>query len=297
MLNPSYAILEVSIAVIFLTACFHAWRRDRLLEVASAAFYGLLLEEGDILIFRTYHYSPDFILRVDRVPLAIALAWAIIIYTCMHLSDAYGIARKVAPFADAVWAIMLDIAFDAVAIRLGFWTWVIPLDAGFFGVPAGNFYAWLFVAFSFSCFTRIARYESARRRTGFPLQLVVPFIAYVGLLVSMVPFFVLRNAFFPERGGGLPIFWAVLAVFVLIVAREMVWHRASPSVHFDWLPVLLRSSFHIYFLAALLVTRIFTSLPTLLVISTGMLLVEVALVLVVWNRSRYGKSVAKQRIA
>ncbi len=297
MLNPSYVILEVSITVLFLAACYHAWRRRAFLEIASAAFYGLLLEEGDILIFGTYHYSPDFILRIDRVPIAIGLAWAIIIYTCMHLSDAYGVSERFAPFADAVWAIMLDIAFDAVAIRIGFWTWVIPLNAGFFGVPAGNFYAWLFVAFSFSFFTRLARRWNSRQRTRRLWQLAVPPIAYLGLLFSMIPFFLVRTFFFPESGGGLPFFWGVLCLFIFLVAREMILGSKLPSANFDWLLVLLRGSFHIYFLAAILVTGIFVSLPVLLYISLGMILLEISLSLLVWNTSRIAKNVVKQAAA
>ena len=59
--------------------------------------------------------------------------------------------------ADAVWAILLDLALDAVAIRLGLWTWTIRADEGWFGVPWGNFFAWLMVAFWFAFFTRIVR--------------------------------------------------------------------------------------------------------------------------------------------
>src|SRR5216684_3997971 len=45
----------------------------------------------------------------------------------------------------------------ALAIRQGLWHWNIPLHAGFFGVPAGNYYGWLFVAFGFSAWTRWVR--------------------------------------------------------------------------------------------------------------------------------------------
>lgn len=296
MISPAYAVLETAIVILFLVACFHAWRRGPLLEVVSAAFYGLLLEEGDILLFKTYQYSSEFVLRIDRVPVSIALAWAIIIYTCMHFTDTFGITRRVAPFADAVWAIMLDLAFDAVAIRLGFWTWVIPLDKGFFGVPAGNFYAWLFVAFSFSLFTRIARHLRMVRTdlgVGSRLQMAVPFLAYFSLLLGMVPFFILKDSFFPQTGGGLEIFWAVLALFVGVVAAGVFRGRERSSLRFDWVPVLLRSSFHVYFLAALLLTGIFASLPVLLAISLGMLALEVGLVLLLWKLSRYPEEVAE----
>ncbi|MBI2952936.1 MAG: carotenoid biosynthesis protein [Chloroflexi bacterium] len=297
MVNPAYAFLEASVVVLFVIACLHAWRRGSLLEILTAAVYGLLLEEGDILIFGTYHYSPDFILRIDMVPVAIALAWAMIIYTCMRISDTFGISTRMAPIADAVWAIMLDLAFDAVAIRLGFWTWTIPLDAGFFGVPAGNFYAWLFVALSFSFFTRAIRRQSRLRAVHRFWQLAVPIVAYIGMLLALVPFFVIRNSFFPEPGGGLPVFWAVLSLFVIAVAWEMVRHKTALAVRLDWLPIILRTSFHLYFLGSLFTSGIFTTLPALLAISLGIMALEVALTLVLWSRCQSTKNIARQTAA
>lgn len=294
IMNPTYATLETAIVILFLVACFHAWRRGSLLEITSAALYGLLLEEGDILIFQTYNYSPEFILRIDRVPVAIALAWAIIIYTCMHLSDAYGLPGMIAPFADALWAIMLDLAFDAVAIRLGFWTWVIPLDKGFFGVPAGNFYAWLFVAFSFSVFTRLMRSWTRKNPSRSSWQLGIPFVAYGSLLFSMAPFFVLRNAFFPEQGGGLPIFWTVLCVFILLVVQHMVRNGTAGAAAFDWLTVALRSSFHMYFLVGILTSGMFASVPALLGLSIGMICVEAMLALLMWKAPKPLENVANR---
>ena len=77
-MHPLYLGLEVGVAVFFVAFAFIALRRGRLpfLELVSAAAFGLLLEEGDQLIFQTYHYSPDFVLSIDRAPLAIGLTWA-----------------------------------------------------------------------------------------------------------------------------------------------------------------------------------------------------------------------------
>ncbi len=41
----------------------------------------------------------------------------------MRLTDALGVRRRYAPFVDSVLAISLDLAFDAIAIRMGLWTW------------------------------------------------------------------------------------------------------------------------------------------------------------------------------
>src|SRR5512142_1861922 len=150
-----YAIVQLGVLAVFLGAAYRAWRYSsgRFLELLSAVFFGLLLEEADIIIFQTYRYDPHWF-AIDLVPPAIALCWAMIISSAMNISDSFGIDERVAPFADAVWVIILDLALDAVAIRLGMWRWTIPLDKDWFGVPYSNFFAWLWVAAAFSYFKR-----------------------------------------------------------------------------------------------------------------------------------------------
>jgi len=72
-MNPMYVVIELGAVTLFLVAGWLAFQRGRLpfLELVSAAAFGLLLEEGDQLIFETYHYSPDFILAIDRAPVVI----------------------------------------------------------------------------------------------------------------------------------------------------------------------------------------------------------------------------------
>ena len=55
-MNPLYVLLEFGATACFLIAAAFALRRGRLpfLELVSAAVFGLLLEEGDQLIFETY---------------------------------------------------------------------------------------------------------------------------------------------------------------------------------------------------------------------------------------------------
>lgn len=269
--------IELAVVLIFGATAYHAWRsgRGRLLELLSAVIFGLLLEEGDILIFGTYFYSDGFLLTIDRVPIAIGLAWAVIIYTCMRLSDTYGLPRRVAPFADALWAIMLDLSFDAIALRLGLWHWRIPLEAGYFGVPAGNFYAWLFVAFSFSALTRQVRLRQGEGLRWW--QLGVPLAAYAGLLVALAPYLILKRLFFHYPGGGLPIFWATLAAFAIITAHHFIprWFRTPRAV--DPFTTVTRGIFHAYFLTAIITQGIYHHLPALLAVSAAMVALEALL--------------------
>ncbi len=219
MARVLFGLVEVVMLILFALSARFAYRsggRQRLIELLSAVPFGLLLEQGDIKIFGSYAYSQGFFIKLGSVPVAIALAWAMIITSSMFMSDRLRIPQRLAPFADAVFAILLDLSLDAIAIRQGLWHWNIPLNAGFFGVPAGNYYGWLFVAFGFSAWTRWVRARGGARSTGSWLQLLVPVPAYLTLLLALVPFIVLQQRFFGGPTGGFPPFLATLALFSLV---------------------------------------------------------------------------------
>ncbi len=285
-MDPLYLLLEVAAAAFFVVAAALALRRGRLpfLELISAALFGLLLEEGDQLIFETYQYSDSWVLAIDRAPIVIGLTWALIIAGAMRITDALGVRRRYAPVVDSVLAIMLDLAFDAVAIRMGLWTWrdVGPAD-GWFGVPAGNFYAWLFVTLAFSVLTRWIRSRSPRRPSMDWLQLLVPVPAFVILLVSLVPFTIVKPLVDPDPGGGLLLFWLTLSAFVGLAAWAIFGpDRGRPdgssSAILDLrLAFATRLAIHGFFLGALIVLGLATSQPVLLVVAIAMLAAELPL--------------------
>ena len=176
----AFGLVEIVMLGLFGVSLRFAYRsggRRRLLELLSAVPFGLLLEQGDIAIFGSYAYNQGFFIKLGGVPVAIALAWAMLITSSMFISDALGVPPRLAPMVDATLTILLDFSLDAIAIRQGLWHWNIPLDRGFFGVPAGNFYGWLFVAVGFSAWTRVVRARvSGSKATGW-LQLLVPFLS------------------------------------------------------------------------------------------------------------------------
>jgi hypothetical protein len=282
-MNPIYWLLEVGAAAFFVLAAWLALRRGRLpfLELISAATFGLLLEEGDQLIFETYHYADAWVLSIDRAPLVIGLTWALIIAGAMRITDALGVRRRWAPFVDSVLAIMLDLAFDAIAIRIGLWTWRgIPAKDGWFGVPAGNFYAWLFVTWAFSFLTRWLRDRSAARPRLEWFQLVVPIPAFVLFLFCLVPFSVIRPLVDPTPGGGLLLFLVTLVAF-LGVAGWGVFGRGrgtpdgSANAILDLrLAFATRIAIHCFFLAALVSLGLATSQPVILGVALALLAAE-----------------------
>lgn len=304
-MNPLYLLLEVSAALFFAGAAVGALRRGRLpfLELLSAAAFGILLEEGDQLVFETYHYSSDWILSIDRAPVVIGLTWALIIAGAMRLTDAMGVRRRYAPFVDAVLAISLDLAFDAIAIRMGLWTWRgIGPSEGWFGVPAGNFYAWLFVTLGFSVMTRWLRDASARRRALEWLQLAVPIPAWLLLLVGLTPFSLLQPILDPGRGNGLWLFGVAMAAF-LAASAWGVWgpDRIPPNgAGFAILELrvalAIRVAIHGFFITALLLMGVAWQLPVLLIAAVLLLAAEWPLGRLVHARHAESHAVPRQPI-
>ena len=295
-MNPIYLALEVGATIFFLGALIAAARRGRLpaLELVSAAAFGVLLEEGDQLIFQTYHYNPAWTLVIDRAPLVIGLTWALIIAGAMRLTDALGVRRRYAPVVDSLLAIMLDLSFDAIAIRMGLWTWrgIAPTD-GWFGVPFGNFYAWLFVTVGFSLVTRWLR-DAARERPALEWwQLLVPLPAFALLLVGLVPFIAVKPLIDDTPGGGGVPFLVTLAGFALVSAWAIFGRdRAQPNGErmaiLDLrLAGLTRVAIHCYFLGALLVMGLATQLPVLLGVALLLLGAEVPLSWLVARRHQH----------
>jgi hypothetical protein len=282
-MNPVYLLIEVGAIAFFVIAGWLALRRGRLpfLELVSAAVFGLLLEQANQIIFETYEYSPDFALAIDRAPIVIGLTWALIIAGAMRITDALGVRRRYAPIVDSLLAISLDLAFDAVAIRMGLWTWRdIGLQEGWFGVPAGNFYSWLFVVVGFSLFTRWLRDLAHRRPVLEWLQLLVPLPAFAVLTASIGLFAVLKPMVDSDPGGGLPIFWVCLAAFVALSAWA-VWGSdrgvadgASDAILDLRLAFASRVAIHLVFLIALVWLGLATSEPVLLVVALAMLALE-----------------------
>lgn len=293
MVNPVFLFLEIAAVLIFVGAAAAALRRGRLpfLELISAAAFGLLLEESSQLIFETYHYSPQWTLVLDRAPLVIGLTWALLIAGAMRITDALGVRRWTAPVVDAVLVIMLDLAFDAVAIRMGMWTWIDigPTD-GWFGVQAGNFYTWLFITFGFSLLTRWLRDRAARRRWTEWLQLLVPIPAYAILIASIIPYAWISALTNAPTGGALWLSFLSIGLFALAAWYGVFGsHRQPPDGGANAivdlrLAFLTRLSIQAFFLLALVGMGLATRLPILLVTSASLLAADVWLSRVVGLR-------------
>ncbi|MEX0626550.1 MAG: carotenoid biosynthesis protein [Chloroflexota bacterium] len=303
-MNPVYLLIEVAATIFFIGVALAAARRGRLpfLELVSAAIFGILLEEGDQLIYGTYHYADEWVLVIDRAPLVIGLSWAIIIAGAMRITDALGVRRRYAPFVDSLLAISLDLAFDAIAIRIGLWTWVgVDASQGWFGVPWGNFYAWLFVTSGFSVLTRWLRQAANSRRALEWLQLAVPIPAFAILTAAILPFHLLQPVIDPADGGGGALFVVTLVAFVGVAAwgvfgpgRDAPDGQRTAIIDLR-LAIFTRVAMQGFFLAALLLMGLALQLPVLLGVAVLFLTAELPLAALVRARLASADGIAASK--
>ncbi|MCK4897217.1 MAG: carotenoid biosynthesis protein, partial [Anaerolineales bacterium] len=151
MLNPYFLSLELLVLVLFGLCLRHAWRQGwlKVWELLAGVIYGLLLERATIQQLGAYEYG-QFLFMVGELPLAVGVAWGTIIYSVRLFSDASSLPLWLRPVLDGLLALNIDLAMDAVAIRLGMWDWGMGFRNQYFGVPYANFWAWFWVVFSFS---------------------------------------------------------------------------------------------------------------------------------------------------
>lgn len=256
----------VANAVLALTAtalcAVHAWPdRERLALLGTGVVYGVLLEQLVILNFAAYHYPVDsYLITVADVPVVIGLGWAVILYSGLHLGERLGIASWRRPLFVGLFALHIDLAMDAVAIRVGFWTWTPP--GVWFGVPLGNFTGWFLVATLFP-----AAWLGLRERLGplarGPAAIVV---SVAGLVAGLEGWDAVATTV-PRK--------ALVLGGAVLVAAVVVRSEFSPRRP-DRLPTVVPFLYHGFFLALLVGFGMYRAQPLMAVVSLAMLGVGVA---------------------
>jgi hypothetical protein len=238
--------------------------------LVAGVIFGVLLEMGTIQQLHVYHYG-RFLLMAGEVPLSVGVAWGCIIYSVRLFSDASSLPLAARPIFDGLLALNIDLSMDAIAIRLGMWDWGQGRQAGYFGVPYPNFWAWFWVVFSFSFGLRLLTYRRgwAARWLG-PLGAIV--FGLVGVLGTnaLITFVVPVGGYFFTVGLLL-----VVAAGVVLALRPRLAVRPVHPLAF-WVPL----AFHVYFLLAGLVSGVIWQPPFLLVVSLAMLLLALY-----WHRA------------
>lgn len=263
MPNGYFILFELIIYLQLVLCLRHAWQQGRanLLRLLAGIIFGVLLELATIRQLNAYEYG-QFLIMVLDVPLCIGVAWGCILYSVMEFSDSSSLPYWTRPVLDGLLALNIDLALDAIAIRLGFWDWGQGLEFQYFGVPYANFWAWFWVIFFFSL-----GYRLFGRREGWMGTWLSPLNALVIGLAGVLG----TNAFIvfvvsPEY-RGLVVFSTLFGASILVAAvRPRFYLRLVPSLVF-WVPLLT----HLYALAAGLISGVIIDPPVLLLVSVMMI--------------------------
>jgi hypothetical protein len=269
IVNPYFLGLELLVLVLFGLCMRHAWRQGglKVWELLAGVVYGILLEWATIQQLRAYEYG-QFAIMVGELPLAVGFAWGTIIYSLRLFSDASSLPLWLRPALDGLLALNIDLAMDAVAIRLGMWDWGMGTRNQYFGVPYANFWAWFWVVFSFSFGLRLLNYQGGRLRRWFaPLGAIL-----IGLVGVTGTNHFITGIVSPD--GYLPTILIALGSAFWVV----MWTRPRLSIYkVDPIAFWVPTGFHVYFLVAGLFSGVLLGSPILLVVSLGMLLLALHL--------------------
>lgn len=262
MPNIYFILFEIVIYIQFILCLQHAGQQGmaNLLRLLAGTLFGVTLELATIRQLDAYKYG-QFLIMVLDVPLCIGVAWSCILYSVMEFSDASSLPYWTRPILDGLLALNIDLALDAIAIRLGFWDWGQGLEFQYFGVPYPNFWAWFWVVSSFSLGYRLF----ARRGEWMKIWLAPLSALLVGLggvlgTNAFIAFFVpvpLRTA--------LVAFTLTLASIIMVVLYPKFYLQPVPSLTF-WVPFTI----HIYILIPGLISGVILDPPFLLFIGIVM---------------------------
>ena len=242
MPNLYFTIFEFIVYSLFLLCLRHAWRigAHKVLQLVAGALFGVLLELATIRQLNAYQYG-QFLIMVLDVPLCIGVAWGSIIYSAMLFSDATTLNYWERPVLDGLLALNIDLAMDAIAIRLGMWDWGRGLSFQYFGVPYANFWAWFWVVSSFSF-----GYRLLYQRDDWIGKWLAPLIAVIVGLIGVIG----TNAFItfvvPLEGRGSTVIITLSLAVGLITYLRPKFHIHSVDPLVFWVPLIS----HSYFLAA-----------------------------------------------
>lgn len=267
--NLYFIFFELCIYLQFTFCLVHAWRhrKSNLPMLFAGIAFGVLLELATIRQLHAYKYG-QFLLMVLDVPLCIGVAWGSIIYSVMEYSNATSLPLWARPLLDALLALNIDLAMDAVAIRFGFWDWGQGLNFQYFGVPYANFWAWFWVVFCFS-----TGYRLASARQGWVGSWLGALSAVVTGLVGVIATNALIAFLIPVQFHSLVVIFVLSAAFGIVIGLH-------PKFHIQPLPALVfvvPLISHTYLLIAGLISGLIFNPPFLLIMSALMFLLALIL--------------------
>jgi hypothetical protein len=267
--NAYFILFELIIYIQFALCLRHAWKHGtgNVLKLIAGGAFGVFLELATIRQLNAYEYG-RFVVMVLDVPLCIGLAWGAVIYAVSEFSDASSLPYWTRPILDGLLALNIDLALDAVAIRLGFWDWGQGLRFEYFGVPFANFWAWFWVVFSFSL-----GYRLLAHRADWIVTWISPLMALVIGMVGVISTNALITFVIPYEFYMLSVGLVLVSALILILALRPRFYLSPVDSLAFWIPFLS----HAYLLIAGLISGVILGPPVLLVISIVMFSVALTL--------------------
>ena len=255
----------VTVIVMFLLCFWTAKQEGDLGFYLTLVVYGLLLEKAAMMYFQTYFYSDQHILTLYSVPIQIGLAWAAIIYAGYVTAVNFRADTWAVPVFTAVYVLHVDLAIDAIAVRVPFWTWTY---GHWFGVPLGNFLAWYLVALLFT-----GSYLVLKNHLSNPLLLgggVI--ISSTALLLVLLELWMVLTAKSVPRMVGI-LFLVIGGSLGLLVFRANI--SLSKMETSLWKPFVAVLLIHLFYLEFMFRNEIYQEEPILLGVSLSMLLIGI----------------------
>lgn len=268
MTTSIYHLSVLGAVLIAGLALWHAWGDgERLAFLGATAVYGLLLEKGVIVLFGMHSYPADqFRLHLWDVPVAVLLAWSVVMYASLMTGRYLGLQRHHLSVFTGLFALHIDLSIEAVAIRIPLWTW--HFSGTWFDVPVVNFVGWYSVPLLFTwLFSDLEERTENYALTGLLSALVSTalLLIIVGVWLRFVSPWALTE----------------IALFGVIVIASVVYlTRADlrPDLRPDGFPTEAFISvilIHLFYVQATLYYGFHRDSPLLLCLSTAMLLVGI----------------------
>lgn len=155
-------------------------KRRALLLIASLSLFAFLIEGQALLTgwpYGGFYYSQLMGFQLfGLVPWSLPFAYVPLVLGAGYLSYTWMRNRWLRIVAIGLLLLAIDLAFDPVATKLGFWVWSNP--QGFYGVPWSNFFGWLVSGLLAGViFTTVTNTKSAPSRP--PRLLVVSLLLFL----------------------------------------------------------------------------------------------------------------------
>lgn len=291
MNNLYFYIFEFG-AIFAILAIFFKERKNKdfLETLILAVLYGVILEVLNVHMSGLYSYGKEFMVQIYDVPLAIGLGWAVIYYISHKSAQNYNLKWWQIPLFMSLIALSIDLVVDVVAIRLGFWSWRIPFDQEWFGVPYDNLFGWLAVIWTFSFFINLSKQNFLSRKLSkvikyssaiiSPFLLAFQIISYTAIAAifsggftagQVLSLYKAHDYSYAYTLGAQTvkayILFGIIVLLVLYLTKEIYKNRDKIAVEDSFFPFLMLISIHLFFLISIFIDGIYKQLPIIVLIS------------------------------